>query len=283
MNRITNGLLGFTILLLASCTVPEIQLEQQAAANGFTQNKLTSNGFLLTVFKNKPICNNNQLHVYLAGDGKPWLYSRQVARNPTPDYSLTLELMRSDKTSSLYLGRPCYHGEHDSEICHPLYWTHWRYSNTVVDAMKNALQNLLEAYPDCRVTVIGYSGGGSLAMLLAPKLSMVQRVITLSGNLNVAAWARLHGYSLLTGSLDPAVEPALPPTIQQIHLIGEDDENIPAEIVLPVLALQPDPVILRFPNVDHHCCWIEIWSEIVNHLETDIEFTHQSGIVEKHH
>ncbi len=261
-------LLCYTILLLTGCITPETKLELQATAYGFTRHQIISNGFLLTVFKNNPICNNNQQHVYIGGDGTPWLHHRMVAFNPTPKHLLTLDLMRFDNASSLYLGRPCYHGQHNAKACTPLYWTHWRYSSTVVNSMVSALLHLLASTPNCKITLIGYSGGGTLAMLMASKLPAIHRVITISGNLNVAAWTRYHHYSQLDGSLDPATEAVLPAKIIQIHLLGDNDSNIPAEIVLPSLMRQPEPFILQFPNIDHDCCWTNIWPEILKQLES---------------
>ena len=257
------------LLIITGCVLPEIQLQQQAKSHGFTHHPLTINGFLLTVFKNRQICNNNKLHVYLAGDGLPWKHHRQVAIDPTPNHLLVLDLMSEEKTSSVYLGRPCYHGQYHSESCHPLYWTHWRYSATVAETMLGGLQQLLKPFANCEVTLIGYSGGGTLAMLIAPKLAQVSRVVTISGNLDVGAWTRYHHYSPLAGSLDPAMQPALLADVTQFHLIGNDDKNTPAEIVLPAIKLQPNPVILRYPDVDHDCCWAERWPAMLDRLKAE--------------
>jgi pimeloyl-ACP methyl ester carboxylesterase len=268
MKLTTKTLLCTAAVLMAGCTTPAVRLEQQASDLGFTRHQLISNSFLLTTFTNKPICNNNKLHVYIAGDGKPWRHRTQIALDPTPNHLLALNLMSLDTTASLYLGRPCYHGQHQSTACHPLFWTHWRYSSTVVDTMVSGLKKLLEPYLACAVTIIGYSGGGTLAMLLAPRLTNTHRVITLSGNLDVDAWSQHHHYTPLIGSLNPATEAALPPAITQIHLIGNADDNIPVNSVLTSLISQPDPAILRYPNVDHYCCWTTIWPDILKRLKT---------------
>ncbi len=267
--KITSRLLLLcAAFIVTGCMTAEKRLEQQAQSYGFSHQQLMSNAFLLTVFKNKPICNNNKLHIYIGGDGNPWLHHQHIAIDPTPNHLLVLDLMDVDKTPSLYLGRPCYHGENKSDHCHPLYWTHWRYSATVVDTMVTAIQQILVPFPGCSVSLIGYSGGGTLAMLIAAKLSEINRVITVSGNLDVNAWTRHHQYSHLDGSLDPAREPALPSKIVQIHLIGENDQNIPAEIVIPALGLQPDPVILRLTNADHACCWASVWADVLQLLSS---------------
>ncbi|MEE9425984.1 MAG: alpha/beta hydrolase [Methylococcales bacterium] len=259
----------YTTLLMLSCTTPSVRLEDQAKQLGFTQHQHVSNRFLLTIFNNKPLCKNNKLNVYIAGDGRPWRNHTQIALDPTPNHLLVLDLMSLDSEASIYLGRPCYHGQHQSVACQPLYWTHWRYSPTVVDSMVAALQHHLKPHPACTITLIGYSGGGTLAMLIAPKLTNTHRVITISGNLDVDAWTKHHNYSPLKGSLNPATEPALPSTIQQMHLIGNADDNIPANLVLPSLDSQVNPMILRYPNVDHRCCWTSIWPDILQRLDLE--------------
>ncbi|MCH9696893.1 MAG: alpha/beta hydrolase [Gammaproteobacteria bacterium] len=261
--------LALLTVVLPACVAPEKQLDQQAAAYGFSRHQLQSGPFLLTVFKNGPLCNNNRQHIYIGGDGNAWIDQSHVSLNPTARESLVLDLMHQDVMSSLVLGRPCYHGQHQAAQCHPLYWTHWRYSHTIVESMVEALNQLLHSYPECRASFIGYSGGGTLAMLLAHRVDFADEVVTISGNLDVTAWADLHGYSRLQGSLNPAEHPSLPDSITQIHLSGEVDDNIPLSIVLPVLDKQPDPLVLTIPEFNHSCCWRTIWPDILQLLDTE--------------
>jgi pimeloyl-ACP methyl ester carboxylesterase len=55
-----------------------------------------------------------------------------------------------------------------------------------------------------RLTLVGYSGGGTIAVLLAARRSDVAEVITVAANLDVGYWTQRDGLSPLTGSLDPA-------------------------------------------------------------------------------
>ena len=69
--------------------------------------------------------------------------------------------------------------------------------------------------------MIGYSGGGTLAQLVAEKFTQTRAVVTLAGNLDLAAWVQLHDYTPLGGSLNPAERPPLPGHILQIHYVGK--------------------------------------------------------------
>ena len=70
--------------------------------------------------------------------------------------------------------------------------------------MAAALSDILQRRPYQGLVLIGYSGGGVLAMLLAEQFPATQAVVTVAGNLDTDAWAIEHGYSPLRGSLNPA-------------------------------------------------------------------------------
>lgn len=209
----------------------------------------------------------NEVHVYLEGDGLPWVTRTRVARDPTPRTPLVLGLMAKDSAASLYLGRPCYHGPAQSAGCSPWLWTHGRYSETVVDSMVAALHHALGSESKARITLIGYSGGGVLAMLMAARTENVQAVVTIAANLDTDAWADYHGYSRLNGSLNPAAQPPLDARVRQIHLAGGRDNRVPAHLAQLAAVRQPNTEILTVPGFDHICCWELAWPSILAALE----------------
>jgi pimeloyl-ACP methyl ester carboxylesterase len=79
-----------------------------------------------------------------------------------------------------------------------------RYSATVVSSMAVALERLLAEREIDRLAWMGYSGGGVLAMLLAPRFPQTQAIVTVAANRDIDAWADHHGYLRLAGSLNPA-------------------------------------------------------------------------------
>ena len=103
-------------------------------------------------------------------------------------------------------------------------------------------------------------------MLLAERVPETIAVVTLAGNLDVAAWTEHHGYAPLRESLDPATRPSLPAGIVQLHLRAERDRVVPPELVDDALARQPAAVALILPEVDHDCCWEEIWPDALVQL-----------------
>ena len=253
--------LGVCALLLASCTTPGQRFQGAAAALGLQATVTTPNALPLMVFRRDGSGPVQDLHVYLDGDGTPLDARGRPSRDPTTRKRLVLALLAADTTPSVLLGRPCYYLV--AAACDPRLWTSARYGHEVLDALHAALVVLLAEYPRAHVTLIGYSGGGTLAMLLAPRLPRVTRVLTVAANLDVTAWARHHGHAPLTASLDPATAPALPATIAQFHWFGAEDDNVPAALMRASLARQPQGHVEVLAGHDHECCWAEIWPQLL--------------------
>ncbi len=255
---------------LAGCGLINATISQQAKDFGFQREILQGKPFQHVAFFNGSPCADGQWHVYLDGDGKAWLTPHRAASDPTPKKSFLLDLMKSDPAPSMYLGRPCYHGLAHSPLCNPWVWTQQRYSQTVVESLVQALQRRL---PDkqCRIVLIGYSGGGALAMLMAAKLPQAQGIVTLAGNLDVGAWTRLHGFSPLTGSLDPARQPALPEAIYQIHVTGTEDKQIPPDLIIQAIHKYPHAELIKVKNLNHQGNWSTIWPEVLQKIRSHLK------------
>ena len=210
---------------------------------------------------------NTALHVYLEGDGTPWLRKGLAAADPTPRTPLMLEMMALDPASAVYLGRPCYHGLNKAAACTPEVWTDGRYSEAVVLSMSAALDILSADYP--ALVLLGYSGGGTLAMLLAERQPKTEAVITVAANLDTGRWTALHKQHPLSGSLNPANRPPLSSRIRQVHNAGGRDDNVPPELIRDAVAQQQGATFKVFTKQDHHCCWREVWPEILGGLAAD--------------
>lgn len=204
------------------------------------------------------------LHVYIEGDGSPRQASRTIPPDPTPRKSVLLPLMAMDPRPRLLLGRPCHHG---ITPCNAESWTLGRYGDEVVESMTSALRRLSSQRGEQGIVLIGFSGGGALAMLMAERLPEVRAVVTLAGNLAVESWAQQHGYVPLEASLDPATRPPLDPAILQIHLRGARDRRVPPELTQPVIDRQHGARGRVYAEFDHRCCWQDVWPSILAELD----------------
>jgi hypothetical protein len=205
------------------------------------------------------------LHIYIEGDGKAWVNATTPALDPTSDSPLLFRLMADDPAPSLYVGRPCYLLTKDAG-CDARQWTFRRYSDDVVNSLAGVIRRQAGARD---LVLIGHSGGGTLATLLAPRLPNVKAVVTLAGNLDVAAWTSLHGYLPLTGSLDPAQQSPLPASIAQWHFSAEHDEVIPHETMPRFCERQTNARQLHcatVPDTTHVSGWQFWWKEFIGTL-----------------
>jgi hypothetical protein len=214
-----------------------------------------------------PLESSDTLHVYVEHDGTPWVNLTQPSGDPTPRLPFSLELMAKDRGPRLFLGRPCYFAAQTEPGCTALLWTHRRYSPEVVASMVAALRRFLVAHPFRRVVLIGYSGGGTLAWLMAAHVPETAEVVTIVANLDTDEWTRIHDYSALAGSLNPALMAPLSPTIGQLHYVGGGDRNVPPYVVRSFARGHPGARIVELDDFDHECCWIERWPALLRYGE----------------
>ena len=271
INYIYNRSAKFTcslilLFLLTGCVAPSTFLLQHANTFDFERIELPGKAFTHISFQKKAR-KNKRLHVYIEGDGRPWIQRVFPATDPSPRASIMFRLMNMDNQNSLYLGRPCYLGQAHSPPCKTLHWTHQRHSEEIVLSMATALKHFLQNNPTNELVFIGHSGGGALAMLLARHFPKTSAIVTLGGNLDIDAWVQHHGYTPLRGSLNPATLPPYPPTVLQIHVGGEKDKTIPPELIKTALANQPHSEFILLEGATHTCCWKRIWPKILKRLD----------------
>jgi hypothetical protein len=257
----------FVVLLLAvlfasACTSPEAHIDRLAQRGQLTREIVSGAPFRHVIYRPQSPRAGAELHVYLEGDGTPYLKRSVVAADPTPRTPLALELMLEDRAPTLYLGRPCYLGLTHDPPCEPAYWTLKRFSPEVVQSLVLVLEIEIERSGLRRVTLIGHSGGAALSLLVADQVPEVERVITVAGNLDVAAWTRLHGYSPLSGSLDPVTSGPRRADLLLLHFAGDADENVPAPLVQAAASRLGGRVVV-VPHFDHRCCWVRAWPTLV--------------------
>lgn len=249
-------------VMLIGCSSPAVRIDRLAETFAFERTIVQGTDFSHLVYRKRSVSSGSLWHVYIEHDGLPWKNRYRISEDPTPRHPLALRLMAQDPVSSLYLGRPCYFGFSNSPGCDAAVWTTARYSERVVTSMAKALQAALPPGP-VQLVLIGHSGGGTLAWLLASRLAQVRAVLTLAANLDVAAWTAYHDYSPLGRSLDPALLPGPGPRVRQVHYTGGKDQRVPAHLLGDFAARHPDATFIEYPDFDHTCCWESVWPDIL--------------------
>lgn len=254
--------------LLSACATPTEQLIQQG---DYQRLVLPGIGFNHVVYLKDGKKQSDTLHIYIEGDGSPFVsQGRMVAADPTSPRPLMLELMLKDDTRSAYVGRPCYDGMALENGCDPRFWTHARYSDEVVMSMVAVVEKLTRQLNAKEIVLLGHSGGGALAVLMAPHIADTKGVVTLAGNLDIESWAKEHAYSPLEGSINPATQDVLPQSIVQHHYLGGDDRTIKQQDVRAFVQRQVAASFYQIDGVDHNCCWNKYWFNILNTLNDQL-------------
>lgn len=267
---------GFLVLTLctAACSSPAQRIDTVAAEYGLQRRVILGDAFRHITYLKIAQPSSGRLHVYIEGDGRPWLFGRYIAEDPTTERPLALELANLDSENVLYLGRPCYMGLQQDGMCEEKYWTSARFSPAVVASMLAAVRRVVDELDINNVSLIGYSGGGSLAMLMASDvfssaISELDVVVTISANLDVAAWTTQHGYLPLNESLDPMLA-MYSNSVNYLHYSGAADDNVPSRQLLNFVAAHGGQYKI-LDAVDHSCCWLQLWPELLKQDVSPLE------------
>ncbi|MBN9409710.1 MAG: alpha/beta fold hydrolase [Burkholderiales bacterium] len=268
--------LASACLLLAGCgalpTPGERGDEARAlmAAAGWQPLRIGAGRFVLQAARSPQTASTSapvpELAVFIEGDGLAWRDARTPSDDPTPLDPVALRLaLAGPHRPAAWLARPCQYDDAASSRCTPRDWTDARWSPEVVDALDAALDRLRAEAGARRLVLVGYSGGGALAALLAARRDDVARLVTVAAVLDAQAWTRVHGLTPLTGSLDPAsAAPALA-TVPQWHFVGADDMVTGLAAVQPFIARLPAgaPAAVQLQaGFDHACCWARDWHRL---------------------
>lgn len=204
------------------------------------------------------------LTVYLEGDGAEWRGRHQPPADPTPDNPLTLRLALRDPDERVaYLGRPCqYLDARERASCPSILWLHGRYGEQAVTMMSVALDMLLLAANAQRLRLVGYSGGGAVAALLAARRSDVSCLVTVAAPLDIDAWVQAIAISPLAYSLNPLEHAPRLASVAQTHIAGADDKLVPARTLRRFVEALPDARVEVIEGHDHDCCWVLAWEEL---------------------
>jgi pimeloyl-ACP methyl ester carboxylesterase len=268
ISRRSRAGVAFAALVLASC-----QAGPDASQARLERCAVAGDGFVHTLFVapgSEPRA-GQPVFVFLEGDGRPWRRGgTRPATNPDPRRSVAYELVAVQQSGAFLLGRPCYHDRARDPGCEPELWTSGRYSERVVASMAAALRRAIAGRRAAPVVLVGYSGGGSLALLIADRVGQVSAVLTLAANLDLDAWTRLHGYLPLSSSLDPLATHARPPGCE-IHIAAERDSVVPPSLLESAVRQRPGALLWVEPDADHACCWSARWSRIVQQVMQQLD------------
>jgi fermentation-respiration switch protein FrsA (DUF1100 family) len=239
-----------------------------AASGDLTLHLLQARRFDILSFE-RPGPEQATLTVYIEGDGRAWVNPWQPSTDPTPSDPIGLRLAAADRASPLiYLARPCQFMM--SDACNSRLWTDARLSAEIIDLFQQLIDEAMRRTHSVRLGLVGYSGGGSLAVLLAERRRDVAWLVTVAANLDLSEWAKLASIEPLSGSIDPADAAATIAKLPQVHFAGANDRVVPPAVTEAFIRRLPAANAAQAivePGFDHACCWATAWPQLLSQLD----------------
>lgn len=262
-------LIGLVALNLAACAgVPDLATRTShalaAAPSGFHADHLQTRDFRLfaLVPDNMRALDDGLLTILIEGDGFAYVRRDRASADPTPLSQTVIDFLPGDgRPNAAYLARPCQFAQVMDAACDVSVWTLARYSERVIDTMDEAVTLLKASAHASKLRLVGYSGGGVVAALLAARRSDIASLVTVAAPLDTDAFVAVHSVSPMDGSLNPRDYAGALARVPQTHFVGEQDKVVPRQILESYLAALPDRAcadIVTVPGASHGSGWSAI-------------------------
>lgn len=237
--------------------------QRLAAEHGFKRIAIEAAPFDLAGFLRRG-APGSPMVVVIEGDGYAFLRPDRASADPTPHDPVGLEIALAEPAGTvLALARPCQYPRMPKPpaCANARWWTSLRFAPEIVDATSRAIDLVKAEVAAPRVHLVGWSGGGVLATLIAARRPDVASLVTVAAPLDLAAWTAHHRVSPLDVRPSPVDVAAGLRGVPQVHLAGARDTVVPAGIVRGFVERLPPEAGARVEivDVDHRCCWAERW------------------------
>lgn len=270
-NIYTLILLLVTVSILGCASIPLFKdrasvADDIAAKAGFIKEYIRAGDFSLMIYQrfNRHFDN---ISIYIEGDGMAWENKHRLSDDPTPLNPVALRLAALDPADNLaYIARPGQYSFSGFPECDSKYWSGFRFAPEVINSFSRAIDTLKEKSGAKYVELVGYSGGGAIAVLVAAGRSDVVGVRTVAGNLDPKELSKYHRVSQLDGSKDPIDAAGKVAHIPQRHFVGSRDKIVPPSIAESFVRMEGDKGYARITVVDgvsHNHGWQKRWRELL--------------------
>ena len=264
-------LLSLSLCLSGCATTPPSPDRSGTAADiasraGFNKEYISSGIFTLMTYRRYK-APSETIRIYIEGDGRAWKTRSRLSDDPTPSNPVALDLAAADPSDAVaYIARPGQFPSPDSAECDPKYWSELRFAPEVVEAFDGIIDILKEKSGADEVELVGYSGGGALAVLLAARRIDVASLRTVAGNLDLEASSAYHNVSRLEGSMDPVDVAENTAYIPQRHFVGSKDKVIPPSVAKFFVKREGNKsfgAVTIVEGASHSAGWRERWEKLL--------------------
>lgn len=258
--------------------LPETQADRIAARGKLQPWDPASPTFPLKAYRRPAAGAPRPLRVYIESDGQNFLH-RRLSGDPTPHTPISLQLAAADDSVGpvIYLARPCQYGLRGGPgfACEPRVWDQRRYGKDAVAAVIAAVDQAKAWSGATAIELVGYSGGGVIAALVAAERTDVALLVTVASPLDTTAWTRdMRADAIGDESINPVdLAPQLL-AVPQAHAHGARDRDVrpPIGAAYRNALVRAAPqgsgpwTFLLEPGADHDCCWLERWPDLRRRL-----------------
>ena len=247
-------------------------LTAREAGSGFKPLYIPAPPFTLSALLKTPQAGAPEyLVVYIEGDGRVLTSNGGLREDPTPARILVPDLAALDPAPAvLYLARIGQYQPQNTGADYAAYWAGKRLAPEAVRAADKAISTVKAQVGAKRIYIIGYSGGGGMACLVAARRSGlsgdndVAGLVTVAGLLDHKWWTDTNGYQPLAGSLNPADFALELADLPQIHFYGENDTLISPKMSARFASLAEFKDLRRIPvAAEHGSGWLEAWPDLL--------------------
>ncbi|HAU5562514.1 TPA: alpha/beta hydrolase [Serratia fonticola] len=257
------GITLFLLMLVTGCVDNRIKTAREIAQKGkLTEKNIATSEFSFKTWQ-RITAPSRPITVYIEGDGLAWLTRYQPSPDPTPNNPVALRLAALDPGSNVvYIARPCqYIGLESNPACKVTYWTNKRFSIDVINAISTVLDDVKKSASATELHLVGYSGGGAIAALLAEKRKDISSLRTVAGYLDTEYVNHLHHVSPMYESLNPVDKAYKLALIPQIHFSGARDTLITPEVAQQFIHKTGNRCarVILVPEMTHQGPWESQW------------------------
>lgn len=270
------GTIGCLLFCILSCSTPVSKdglphttqrFVQKAEQQGFTLERYATQTFLLTTYQRLAHTSSSTVHVYIEGDGNSWKSKYKLSNNPTPKQPLALALaLRDPSPNVIYIARPCQYTPLSlDQNCIAKFWSSHRYAQEVIQATQEVLDSIKAKRQNKDFLLIGFSGGASVAALVASGRQDIKGLITVAGDLDHRALNQHHKTSPLYGSQNPMKVAKKLHQLPQQHWVGSEDAIVPSWIAHRFAKEINNQCaqVHTLEGAGHHQGWEAHWQQIL--------------------
>lgn len=221
----------------------------------------------------KKIENSIKATIYIEGDGFAYVSRSKPSDNPTPKTPVGLQLALQDtgNHSIYYIARPCQYIDDEifSKRCTKKYWTTHRYAPEIIDSLNHTINHIKSNTDITSFNLVGFSGGGNIAGLLAMQRDDIESIRSVAGNLDNDFFTKYHKVSDMPYSLNMADYADKLSSTPQIHYISENDAFVPSEITKSYLNKLPHKnctKVINVKNTTHLEGWDKRWPDLLQNI-----------------